>query len=1241
MKLVRRVFLSIAALYAVFWLGLAAYFSFAERHKGLLEANLSAVFDREVTIQSVTTEWNGLSPSIQINQFNVPSNKADQTSLAFESLSAEISPLSLLIFWPKFTKFAIERPQVEIVSLPENKFQVAGTKLKSNRSKPLNLQRLLSWLLNHQSAVWLNGEVVWQRLDGELHRYSDISFVYDREQQNRSISAAAQTPKGALAFKAKANGDVIKTNNWDASLEVLGNKGQRLLSPDDLSLVVDEGQGQLTLKKLNVERIRDFLRLTGIVSEANWVLRSELSGRLHDVQFNFSGPLFGFTDWSLNALASEVAFESVGPAPAMSNLEGKLTASTDGGSFEFATQAALFDWPRWFDQPFPIDQAMGQFEWAIAGNGKVSIQLTDGAFNDKTVALSKLNAKVELDTNTHRVSNFAELFKVSSVADLSYQDGAVVRADQEKQTGLKPLFLDASAQFEVVSLAEIERYFPKDPRMIKFHKWWKNAFVSGHAKNGRISYQGEVSKNAVYVGKGQLSGQADVADVALNYGYPRLEWPKLTKGRGVLSINNALVTILPDEAWLGEDQVRDAKLEISSVFRLDRTLNLQASLTTDVPKVMDFLFAGPLLKKDNIPEELPIKGKFGVVNADINVDIPLAKVRNATVKGSAIVSGGSIVLPSGIPVNNIKGDVTFTERSAESNNITAQFLGGRTRATLTTTEASQPPKLKLTAKGNAKVSKLEPWVGEHLLSWIDGSADWRGTVLIDGPKVNLQATSDLLGVDVTAPAPLNKSAQDKEALSLSMQVGAKQQQRLTFKLGDTLNAVFAGDLKKNNQLLDRSIISVNTLINQASDTVQLKPGINFDISGAKINLDDWITAIIDLATLKTKTASSPVFLDAMRKIDIKVDDPFLLGRKFGAVDFSAVSVDGHYWIGSLNGDNVTGTLRAQPRESSSSYLFNLSKLHLVEEPKTKPVLAPIDQGLQPSSYPIIEINANSFRLAGKNLGRLALRGEPEDNAWKLSKFSLEHQGVSTTASGQWVNNSESGTMSSFDIETVIDEAGGVLTDMDFDGVVKKGDGRLRGNLNWIGAPHEFDYSRLNGNFDLKIENGELIKVEPGSGKLLGLLNFNAIARRLTLDFRDIFSTGLQFDQMRYSGVFAEGEAIMREAYVFTPAVFVRMEGKLDLHKELIDMEMHVSPELGGNLTLLSALANPAAGAVVFLTQQIFKDEMRAASFQSYRALGTWEDFELTEFNPSDDQSESSRPPTPLQSAPNENTASPQ
>ena len=130
------------------------------------------------------------------------------------------------------------------------------------------------------------------------------------------------------------------------------------------------------------------------------------------------------------------------------------------------------------------------------------------------------------------------------------------------------------------------------------------------------------------------------------------------------------------------------------------------------------------------------------------------------------------------------------------------------------------------------------------------------------------------------------------------------------------------------------------------------------------------------------------------------------------------------------------------------------------------------------------------------------------------------------------------------------------------------------------------------------------------------------------------AAGLRFDRMKFVGVLADGEAVIQDAFLLSPAVFVTMEGNVNIDKELIDMEIHVSPELGGNIALLSALANPAAGAVVFLTQQLFKDDLRSNSFRSFRALGTWDDFELEEISKRDSKikSKNEEPETPEEKA---------
>ena len=1217
MKLLAKTLTVLLTIYLVFWAGLALYFSYAERHTSLLENNLSSVFERTVTIKKITTSWNGFSPIVQIDGFEVAGDSDAQPALAFDTLSAQVSGFSILALWPQLTEFAIERPSLEIVSLPGNRLQIAGITLKPNRSSAgINPKRLISWLLNHQSAVWHDGEIVWRRLSGEIQRYSDVSFVYQRDQQRRTVRAAVTTPKGPVAFRAETNGDVLAADNWDANFEILGDKGQRLLAPDDLSLVVQDGQGSLQLKRLDIQRIQDLLLITGLSEAASWVLDAQLSGLLHDVAFDFSGPLLKINDWSLTAFASQVGFEYTARSPAMNNLAGKVRADAGGGSFEFSANNTHFNWPKWFASELPITRAEGKFGWNLMPDGGIEIVLENGFFEDQVTKIWGINAKIEVDAKQQKVSNLAQLFKVKSVADLSYEQGSIV---DPEDAGQNPLFLNAQAEFEVKSLPNILRYLPKDPRIEKFHTWWLNAFNKGFVDKGTISYLGEISKNALKVGKAELHARAEGHDLEIDYGYQK-DWPILRNGEGTVVLRNDLLTIEPKQAWLGKDKILAAGINIESIFWLDRQLNLTGQIALPLQRAIPFLFDGPLMKKQTQKRLLPISASAGQVLVDLVMTMPLAKVRDTQVTGTATITNGSLMLPSGVPITHASAVVKFTERSAESANIRAVFLNGVTTAELTTTEVAQPPKLKVSLAGNADIRSMEPWLGKHMLSWLDGTTSWHGDMDIDGSQITINTESNLEGVAITAPEPLAKSAEQSRPFLFSMQVGGPEiQKKLSFAYDEQLFARFEGDTAARNNLLDNSAIYFDDSVDLQS--LKLKPGVNFVINDNQLDLDNWLGAIIDLAKIEPDPAiaSSTEFLDAMRSIKISCADPTMLGRQFGKLEISALSVDGFYWIGSLNGDNTSGTLHAEPRAETSKFRFNLSRLYVPEASQIVVPHEPIDRDLEPAKYPQIELVADSFRISNKSLGRLEVKGSPAGDEWKIDKFEMIDQGISTKVTGQWVNNSVAGSLSSFAIDTVIDSAGGVLDEMEFDGLIRKGDGTLKANIFWMGAPHEFDFSYLNGDFSLKINDGELVRVESGGGKLLGLLNFNSIARRLIFDFSDVFASGVEFDRMSYDGVLADGEAIMREAYILTSAAFVHMQGKVNLDKETIDMEIHVAPDLAGNLTLISALANPAAGALVFLGQQIFKDQMRSSSYKSYRARGTWEEFELVEFDSSDGQ----------------------
>jgi len=1213
MKLLIKIVVGLTLLYLLFWGGVAAYFTYADRHKGLLESNLSAMFKRQVTIENVETIWRGFSPRLKIEGFRVAGDTPTEPALAFESLSAVVSPSSILTLWPSFTEFALKKPLVEIVSLENNRLRVAGLELPAQRRNIGIDQRAISWLLDQQNATWVDGEIVWHRDEDRVHRYQDIDIEFDRLFQARTFKASMNTPKGPLAFIAKTNGDLISDSNWDASLEVEGESGERLLTPDDLSVSVDDGQGKVLLKTLDVERIRDFIKLTGLAGEASWLLDAKLMGRLHDVHLDFSGPLLNIETWSLEAAASGIGFKSVGRAPAMNNLSGELKASIDGGTFVFAARNSEFSWSQWYEKSFPINRAMGEFNWQISSTGDVNISIRNGEFEDRNARISDINADIRVDTGARKVSNFGQLFKVDSVSELRYTPSGELIESSTASGSHSPLSVEASAKFEVFDMSKLAAYLPNNPKLKNFKTWSSNAFLSGNVTNGQVRYSGQVSATAFAQGKANLDASADFAGVTVDYA-PAQDWPAAKRGLGSATIKNELLTISPSEIWLNGDPLSDAELQISSLFQDDRALHVRGKTTTSLVKGMDFLFKGPLIKPENRDSELPIITKGGWVDISTQVDMVLNNVNDTRVKGTAQVRDGMGLLPEDVPVENINATVVFTERTIESKNVRATFLGGETEGKVITVREAQPPVAKLIATGVAKTEELTPWVGEHLLTWFDGEAPWQGSVLFDGSRIEVEGVSNLEGIEVSAPVPLLKSAEQRSSLNLSMVFGSGEiQQSLSIEYGDSMSAQFRSNLPSDNSLkkpslFDRSLIRVGGREQQS-----IAPGVNFSINYDAINLDDWLSAIIDLASYEPiEPADNTDFLDAMRSVRIVANEPTFLDRDFGPIDISAVSVDGEHWIGSLLGDNIGGTMQMQPRAEVGHYGFKLSHLIISEDPNSGAPLEAIDYSLRPSELPSISLEVDNFRSAGRNLGALSLTARPEGEQWLVDNFDLKHNGISTTASGGWVNNKELGSISKFTFNTVIDEAEGAFNDMDFDGIIKKGKGTVNGELRWIGAPHEFDYGRLNGEFDAFISDGELVKIEPGGGKLLGLLNFNAIARRLVFDFRDVFASGLKFDRMRYAGALADGEAILSEAFVLAPAVFVRMEGKVDLNKELVDLEVHVSPELGGNLALLSALANPAAGAFVFITQRIFKDEMRNSSFKSYRALGTWEDFEMVE-----------------------------
>ena len=74
--------------------------------------------------------------------------------------------------------------------------------------------------------------------------------------------------------------------------------------------------------------------------------------------------------------------------------------------------------------------------------------------------------------------------------------------------------------------------------------------------------------------------------------------------------------------------------------------------------------------------------------------------------------------------------------------------------------------------------------------------------------------------------------------------------------------------------------------------------------------------------------------------------------------------------------------------------------------------------------------------------------------------------------------------------------------------------KIVADLWWPGGPSADVLRTLNGTLKINLEDGRLRDIEPGAGRMLGLLSVAQLPRRLALDFRDVTDEGLAFNSIK-------------------------------------------------------------------------------------------------------------------------------
>ncbi|MDP2033011.1 MAG: YhdP family protein [Polaromonas sp.] len=914
-----------------------------------------------------------------------------------------------------------------------------------------------------------------------------------------------------------------------------------------------------------------------------------------------------------------------------------------GGQARLTINGGELDLPGVFEDPrLRLDRFSADAQWKLTGR-KIDVQLRNMVFAN---ADAEGTAQAGWHTADAPAAGSTGASRFPGVLDLQ---GALSRGDGSKVHRYLPLVLPDTV-----------RHYVRD------------AVVQGQLSEVKFKVKGDLNDLPFADPKrGEFRVTAKVSNAAYAY-VPRsiqprgaLAWPALNNLDGELVFDRASLQVNGASggvAGLPGLQVVRADARIPDLMH-SATVQVTAELKGPLSDALGFVNTSPL--GEITGQALARTVASGSADYKFQLTLPLADMDKTKVQGTVNVAGNDVQFTPDTPqLGRLKGLVSFSESGFAISGGQARMLGGEVRleggTRAASTAGARPAAaaqdfpdaaVVIRAQGSISAEGLrqakELGMAARLGAHASGSTAYTASLGFRKGMTEISVASNLQGMALSLPAPLTKSAEsslplrlDNTALRVAPGAGPPTQDQLSLSVGRLASVLYVRDISGAEPRVLRGAMAIGL---EAGESAPLPDsGVAANINLARVDIDAWEKVLEASSDPAPAAAAAPTRLTPASAVlgylpttmAIRARELLLDGRTLHNVVLGG-SRDGLTWRANIDATELNGYVEfRQPGGAGSGRLYGrLSRLSLGQG-TAREVEAILDE--QPAGIPALDIVVEDLELRGKKLGRVEVeainRGagtvarEGGVREWRLNKLNIIMPEATLTASGNWVavNAQQAAGLASggrapaerrrtvMNFRLDIDDSGELLKRFGMADVIRRGKGRLEGQIAWIGSPLSLDYPSLNGQFNVNVASGQFLKADPGIAKLLGVLSLQALPRRLTLDFRDVFSEGFSFDFVRGDVSITQGLAFTNNLQMKGVNAAVLMEGSADIAKETQNLTVVVVPEINaGTASLIATVINPAIGIGTFLAQYFLRRPLTQAATQEFHIDGTWTNPKIT------------------------------
>jgi len=1226
-----------------------------ENNRDGLTQLLERQIGQPVEIDALATGWDGWNPRVELKGVRILERGGGAPAMVLPAMRLTVAWTSVFFFDLRFKELTIDQPQLSVRRDTAGKLHVAGLTIDPAQSN--DDQRLADWLLRQSRIVVHDAAIIWR---DELRAAAPLSLAHVEFRLENSFAhhrfGLTGDPPTALASPLDLRGEVtgVSLADWSGAsgrfyarldyadvaawrswlplpvpiksgtgavrlwfqfargqarelvadlvladvqarlgddlpeltldrlegrvgwrvdgqqreffarqLAFAGHDGLRL-DPTDLKLTLrgapeTMNDGQLEFDHLELGPLRRVAAALPLSAHLRDTLaRLAPRGTVEQGKLEWIGEAIAPKSFNAAARLIDVGFAAQDNHPGVSGLSGSLEGTHLGGALKVQSRALTLELPRVFAEPLPFDHVQGQLHWRRQHEGT-------------TVAVDKL------------------IFDNADVAG---------NASGEYGTSAEgPGTINVTAQLSRLDARQAYRYLPllSAPAI---RDRLRTLLVAGSGSDARVKLVGNLADFPFADGKaGQFQVSVKGQGVTLDYADG---WPRLSGVDAELRFEGARMTIDAHHARVFSTELSRLKADIADLRLANPILRVDGEAPGPTADALRFIAESPVAGWiDHFTDRAEASGS-GTVS--FRLELPLGKPEGNQVVGEYNFANDRIQLAGDVPAfSQLNGKLTFSTHEVRAAPLTAEIVGGPARLNI----ASADGRVRVDAQGTANLSLLRTeYASQPLLNRVSGTTDWQLAMQVANDATMWTLDSTLRGAAIDLPLPMAKAAADAIPFRIQRQVTAPGRDALAIRYGALGRLNLQRRLTPAGAVTERAFLALGTTEGEAD-----RRGLWVRGEVAALDLDGWLAV---KRQLDSGADSLP-----LTGVDLRVGTMEVFGRQLSDLRIGA-SRGGDDWQMDLRGRELAGTARWQG--SAPGWLNGriVARLQRFTAPPSAPpsmTAIPTVEGAPPAAnpWPSVDIVAESFLHKDRDLGKLELIAQPSESDWRIESLKLSSDDGTLVASGWW-RGAGRAPRTQLDTDLEVRDAGKYLARFGMPDAVRGGRTHIHGQLEWSGSPQAFDYPTLNGMFRVETGSGQFVKLDPGLGKLLGVLSLQALKRRFTFDFQDLFGEGFAFDEITGDVRIQDGVMKSDNLKIVGPSARVAIAGETNIANETQKLRVRVQPTLSGTVSVGAAallLANPILGAAVgagtLLAQTALKDPIEQMFAYEYAVSGNWSD----------------------------------